>query len=56
VLLLDDVLSELDEKRRAQLLQQIGRQTQTFITSTERDLPLPTGQVWQIERGTIKAV
>ena len=56
VLLLDDVLSELDEKRRAQLLQQIGQQTQTFITSTERDLPLPTGQVWLIERGTIKAV
>ena len=53
VLLLDDVLSELDEKRRRQLLQKIGQQTQTFITSTERDLPLPAGQVWYIEQGTI---
>lgn len=53
VLLLDDVLSELDEKRRAGLLQHISGQTQTIITSTDSSLPLPVGQVWKIKNGTI---
>ena len=35
VLLLDDVLSELDESRRANLLQFIHKRIQTFITTTD---------------------
>lgn len=34
ILLLDDVMSELDEARREQLIQIISRDMQTFITST----------------------
>lgn len=34
VLLLDDVMSELDEDRRSQLIQAISHDMQTFITST----------------------
>jgi ABC-type multidrug transport system ATPase subunit len=34
LLLLDDVMSELDEKRRRLLLELIGTGTQTFITTT----------------------
>ena len=37
VLLLDDVLSELDEKRREHLLTIIGKKVQTFITATDVD-------------------
>jgi DNA replication and repair protein RecF len=35
LLLLDDVMSELDEKRRAALIDVIGQHTQTFITATD---------------------
>ena len=35
VLLLDDVLSELDESRRVNLLQFIHKRIQTFITTTD---------------------
>ena len=34
VLLLDDVMSELDEQRRSQLIKVISQDIQTFITST----------------------
>ena len=34
VLLLDDVMSELDEQRRTQLIKVISQDIQTFITST----------------------
>jgi DNA replication and repair protein RecF len=37
ILLLDDVMSELDEKRRELLLENIGRETQTFITTTNKN-------------------
>jgi DNA replication and repair protein RecF len=37
VLLLDDVMSELDESRREHLLQIIGNKVQTFITATDAD-------------------
>ena len=37
VLLLDDVMSELDESRREHLLQVIGHRVQTFITTTDDD-------------------
>lgn len=35
ILLLDDVMSELDESRREMLVKSVGRETQTFITSTD---------------------
>lgn len=37
VLLLDDVMSELDELRRTELTKYVLRSTQTFITTTNRD-------------------
>lgn len=36
ILLLDDVMSELDEKRRIKLIEEIDGKVQTFITGTER--------------------
>ncbi|MBS4026173.1 MAG: DNA replication/repair protein RecF [Clostridia bacterium] len=57
VLLLDDVLSELDEKRKNYLLELTGGQIQTFITTTSLNLikskSLEKGQVFEIERGII---
>lgn len=38
ILLLDDVLSELDERRRAALLSRVDKGVQTFITGTEASL------------------
>ena len=35
VLLLDDVMSELDEERRAMLVEFVSEETQTFITTTD---------------------
>lgn len=37
ILLLDDVLSELDQKRQRQLLDSIGDNVQTFVTTTDID-------------------
>jgi DNA replication and repair protein RecF len=37
VLLLDDVMSELDEKRRSMLVQLVDEDIQTFITATDLD-------------------
>jgi DNA replication and repair protein RecF len=39
VLLLDDVLSELDEEREGVLLKVINKKFQTFITTAGRDVP-----------------
>ncbi|MHC1761843.1 MAG: DNA replication/repair protein RecF [Negativicutes bacterium] len=36
ILLLDDVMSELDEKRRIKLIEEIDGKVQTFITGTEK--------------------
>ncbi|MCL1905555.1 MAG: DNA replication/repair protein RecF [Clostridiales bacterium] len=52
LLLLDDVLSELDDCRRQALLKKIDGGAQTFIASTG-PLPLLRGQVWQIAAGHI---
>lgn len=55
VLLLDDVLSELDQRRREFVLQRIAG-GQVFITCCEgEDLALPHGQIFQILHGTILA-
>lgn len=37
LLMLDDVISELDEQRRTALLQHLGTDIQTFITTTDSD-------------------
>jgi len=52
LLLLDDVLSELDERRQQALLQKIGGGAQTFIATTT-PLPLAAGRLWRIEAGQI---
>jgi DNA replication and repair protein RecF len=39
VLLLDDVLSELDERRRQQLLRHVDAHEQTFLTATDASAP-----------------
>lgn len=53
LLLLDDVLSELDERRQQALLQKIDGGAQTFIATTT-PLPLLRGQVWRIAAGHIE--
>lgn len=59
VLLLDDVLSELDARRRAALLEQLGEPGQVIITSVEAD-PFPATVIGSsvvrcIERGMVKS-
>ncbi len=41
VVLLDDVLSDLDESRRAQILALALGEGQTFLTTTDLDAPPP---------------
>ena len=43
LLLLDDVLSELDEERAAAFLAELGEYEQAFITATHRPAGLPAG-------------
>jgi len=57
VLLLDDVLSELDDVRRTHLLESIGGKVQTFVTSTslegiDRSL-LQDAQIYKVKEGHI---
>ena len=58
VLLLDDVLSELDEERKMKFLNLIDHKVQTFITTTHFDLgyhhSLDDALVLRIEKGTLK--
>ncbi len=58
VLLLDDVLSELDARRRTALLERLGEPGQVIITSVEADPLPPTLMVGSvvccIERGTVR--
>jgi DNA replication and repair protein RecF len=56
ILLLDDVYSELDTKRRRFLTAEAGRGNQAFITTTEPTENLPGGAaaVWQVGSGSIK--
>ncbi len=55
VLLLDEVLAELDEERRADLLARLGDQQQVLLTTTDFNLFTPeflaNAQRWQIEQG-----
>lgn len=58
ILLLDDVMSELDESRRNQLLQFIDKKVQTFITVNDRELipDLQDTAYYRIENGTINKI
>lgn len=57
ILLLDDVLSELDKKRKNKLLEIIENNIQTFITTTElndiNDKLLKRGKIIQIKDGRV---
>ncbi len=59
LLLLDEVVAELDSTRRAYLLNQLGGQAQTLVTTTEIDVFPPEflgrAQVWKVEGGRISA-
>ena len=58
VVLLDDVMSELDNNRRAQLLRFIVGRVQTFITVNDRELipPLAGNGYYFIANGKISEV
>jgi DNA replication and repair protein RecF len=52
LLLLDDVLSELDERRRHALAERLGGSGQTLITATAASaLPVPPAQLVEVEPG-----
>ena len=56
VLLLDDVMSELDEKRRYFLLTEISGRVQTFITTTDLsfiNIGKEEAQIFQVDSGCI---
>ena len=57
VLLLDDVLSELDERRRSLVLEEVGRYPQVWITTADQDL-LPAAAMasahhYRVEAGRV---
>lgn len=58
VLLLDEVLAELDEARRADLLARLGEKQQVLLTTTDFNLFtsefLARAQRWEIEEGRLK--
>jgi DNA replication and repair protein RecF len=54
VLLLDDVASELDEKRCQQLLKLVGEKTQTLITDTKMNIFSHYGKTIIIDGGIVK--
>lgn len=58
VLLLDEVLAELDEMRRADLLGRLGNNQQVLLTTTDFNLFTPEflsrAERWEIERGRLK--
>lgn len=57
LLLLDEVVAELDSRRRAYLMSQIGDDAQTLMTTTELDMfPadfLARADVWQVQAGIV---
>jgi len=48
VLLLDDVLSELDEKRQKRILE-LPEKTKTFISATGKDIQISRGKKWLVQ-------
>lgn len=59
VLLLDDVMSELDERRQRELIENL-RNVQTFVTMTEIPEPLKqcleNGKIFHVENGKVRAL
>ncbi|MBR6824205.1 MAG: DNA replication/repair protein RecF [Firmicutes bacterium] len=53
VLLLDDVMSELDEHRRSQLLSHLDGAAQTFITATDINFAVGSGKRFVIDKGNV---
>jgi DNA replication and repair protein RecF len=57
LLLLDEVVAELDSRRRAFLLERINGTTQTLLTTTELDIFSPEflqrSALWQVIEGRI---
>jgi DNA replication and repair protein RecF len=57
ILLLDEVIAELDSKRRAYLMERISGATQTLLTTTEMDIfPasfIERATIWQVSGGQI---
>jgi DNA replication and repair protein RecF len=60
ILLLDDVLSELDDQRRSHLLKAIQDRVQTFVTNTSlegiEDRILQQAFIYSVTQGTISAM
>ena len=54
LLLLDDVLSELDEARARAFLQAVGGFEQAFVTATHLPAFLPDASVWSVERARLQ--
>jgi len=53
LLLLDDVLSELDEQRRDQIIELVSGKTQTFISAVEGSCPVRADAKWEVRNGEI---
>ena len=57
IVILDDVLSELDSDRRARVLQSLPKNSQVFITSTEKDEIITASRTdaafWFVDGGVI---
>jgi DNA replication and repair protein RecF len=58
VLLLDEVLSELDRTRRADLLEHLGSAEQALLTTTDPEMLPATFRsqtlTWRLEAGTLR--
>jgi len=58
VLLLDEVLAELDEERRVDLLKRLAQSEQALLTTTDLQLFAPTlvedWHVWELKEGVLK--
>lgn len=54
LLLLDDVLSELDEDRARAFLRGVGAFEQAFVTATHLPEFLPDARVWTVERARLR--
>lgn len=54
ILLLDDVLSDLDETRKTNLITYLQKKGQVFITSTEEINDLPNCDVYKINNNQVK--
>jgi len=60
LLLLDEVVAELDSKRRAYLLEHLDGRAQTLVTTTELEIFtrafLDRAAIWQVTEGQISKV